>query len=96
MQPCATCDSLMDSIRIDSPSRLGEVASSLLPYLRQGTLEQVSGDASLDEIAQGQWGDLVAMAFRCTTCGSLYELVVETYHGSGGAWRRASREDQET
>ncbi len=94
MQPCATCESLMDSIRIDSPGRLQEVASSLLPYLRQGTLEQVTDDASLDDIAQGQWGDVVELSFRCTTCRNRYELVVETYHGSGGAWRRTGREDQ--
>lgn len=94
MQSCATCESLMESIKIDSQGRLQEVARSLLPYLRQGTLEQLTGDDSLAEIAQGAWGDLVASSFRCTTCGNRYELVVETYHGSGGAWRRCGREDQ--
>lgn len=93
MPPCATCESLMDSIRIDTPGRLQEVASSLLPYLHEGKLEQVTGDTSLDEVAQGTWGDLVAMSFRCTTCGNGYELAAETYHGSGGAWRRAARVD---
>ena len=81
----------MEFLSIDSPARLREAAGSVVPFLDQGTLEQLTGD-SLREIALGSWGDLVESTFRCTACGNRYELQVETYHGSGGAWRRCGRD----
>jgi hypothetical protein len=79
MQPCATCDTLMDVISIDSPGVLQALGESLLPHLRQGSLQQVSGATLLSDVAEGAWDDVVSLAFRCTTRGNGYELVAETW-----------------
>jgi len=36
--------------------------------------------------ADGPWPDYFEYYFRCVSCGSLFRLVVETYHGTGGKW----------
>ena len=94
--PCPTCDSLAPTIEIHSPKMLQDVAASLVPYLRDGRLEEIPWDEkflipeqrALADVAEGKWDDLVALNFCCTRCLSHYELAVETYHGSGGRWRR--------
>lgn len=31
------------------------------------------------------WSDLICNYFACRTCGQVFNLYAETYHGSGGA-----------
>lgn len=93
MEPCQTCDALMEVVKIDSPRRLREVAESLLPHLRDQRIEQISGDGSPADIARQQWGDIVSLVFRCTRCGTRYVLAAETNHGQGGVWRRLSEDE---
>lgn len=88
MTPCSTCDALMPVVEIRTPGRLREIAESLLPYLGDHRIEQVSGDGSAGEVARGEWDDIVSLEFRCAGCGSRYSLTAETWHGQGGAWRR--------
>ncbi len=38
----------------------------------------------------GPWDDVIGYGFRCTSCGQLFSLSAETYHGSGGEWRPVS------
>ncbi len=86
--PCPTCDSLAPMIEIHSPKMLRDLAASLAPYLRDGRLDQVGGDETIADIAEGKWGDVIKLTFCCTSCRSWFELAAETYHGSGGCWRR--------
>ena len=85
---CTTCGSLMSEVEIKSPGQLQRVAESVAPYVRDGALEQQAGTGTLDEVAKGRWEDFVSARFRCTSCGRIYELVAETYHGAGGHLRR--------
>lgn len=39
-------------------------------------------------VASGPWDDLVSYGFKCLSCAQVFVLKAETYHGSGGEWRR--------
>jgi len=41
------------------------------------------GDVSLDA---GIRDDFVHYVFKCKSCGQIFKLYAETYHGRGGAW----------
>jgi hypothetical protein len=34
---------------------------------------------------------VLGYGFRCTSCGQLFSLSAETYHGSGGHWQPVAR-----
>lgn len=34
------------------------------------------------------WPDVLQYWFECPACAQRFELTIETYHGSGGVWRR--------
>ncbi len=34
------------------------------------------------------WPDVMQYWFECPACAQRFELSIETYHGSGGVWRR--------
>ena len=42
---------------------------------------------------QAHLPDIIHYYFRCTTCELLFQLYVNTYHGSGGEWRPVYDED---
>ncbi len=39
------------------------------------------------------WPDIIRHHFRCTSCQLMFQFVVNTYHGSGGAWEPIYDED---
>lgn len=46
------------------------------------------------KLAEGCIGDFVSNYFSCTSCGQLFHLRAETYHGSGGAFEKIGRIDE--
>lgn len=38
----------------------------------------------------GPLDDLLLYRFRCPDCGQNFVLGAETYHGSGGSWRKSA------
>ena len=40
--------------------------------------------------SQGDWGDFVNNYFSCESCGQLFHLHAETYHGAGGAFEKVA------
>ena len=34
----------------------------------------------------GPWPDILICRFECTSCGQLYQLSADAFHGSGGQW----------
>jgi hypothetical protein len=60
--------------------------------LNDGTLSEIRGINPLGLPAfqtlnpDGPWDDIVAYRFSCETCGEVFSLHAETYHGQGGAW----------
>ena len=52
--------------------------SKLCEDVARGVLRVESGDL--------QWSDIIKCTIRCAHCGTRFQLVCETYHGSGGEW----------
>lgn len=91
---CQRCDDLCIVFPIRAPADLRKAIAVAGDNLRDGTLEEIALGSSVLEkqlpfssvTAGAQVGDLVLYRFRCTTCGELFSLSAETFHGSGGAW----------
>jgi len=91
---CSRCQDLCVTYRIRTPGELTKALSIVTENLADNTLEEIkSRDSSFeryvpfDSVATGSAGiDLLAYRFRCTSCGQVFTLLAEAYHGSGGAW----------
>lgn len=93
---CEKCADLCVEYEIRSPGDLGQAFAVVRDNIADGTIREVSGSESYLVTAKalaegGPWpGDLLSYQFACRSCGEMFNLNVETYHGSGGAWRQAS------
>jgi hypothetical protein len=81
---------------IASPAALSNAIRIVRANLNDVTLrergqvdENAMRFAALSE--QGPWPDWISCGFECASCGELFELSAETYHGSGGTWRPVSQ-----
>jgi len=74
--------------RVNSPYDYRDLVRQILEIIEQGTFRVASGTCPVEEILAGKpWpGDYIAHVLECTTCSRRFQLSVETYHGSGGAW----------
>lgn len=92
---CDRCANLCVEYRIKLPVELSRAVALAHSYVADGTIVEVQnssvatlGDRPFSEVtANGPWDDVLYHQFRCSNCGELFELVAETYHGSGGAWK---------
>lgn len=92
---CPRCNDLCVVFPIRSPGELRKAISVAGDNLRDGTIEDISVEAAgfesgvpfLSVLDGAAPGDYVAYRFRCTSCGQVFALTAETYHGAGGAWR---------
>ena len=89
---CPSCDNLCIRYAIRHPRDLHHAIEIAKQNINDGTLVEVQdssphSDVSFNVIASGgAWGDIVAYRFKCRSCGELFALHAETYHGSGGCW----------
>jgi hypothetical protein len=92
---CPHCTDLCVIFPIRSPSELRKAISVAGDNLQDGTIEEISVETVsfeprvpfLNVLDGAAPGDHVAYRFRCTSCGEVFALTAETYHGSGGSWR---------
>ena len=92
---CPRCSDLCVVFPIRSPGELRKALTVAGDNLRDGTVEEVAvadGEFEprvpfLDVLDGATPGDYVSYRFRCMSCGELFALTAETYHGSGGSWR---------
>jgi len=90
--PCEKCAELCVRYPIRHPNDLRQAINIARQNLEDGTIMEVPnadsiGQVSFTAIASGEaWDDIVEYHFRCTSCGELFYLHAETYHGSGGYW----------
>ena len=88
---CPSCQDLHVEFAIRTPGELAKAIRVVQANIADGTIRPIEqpGAAPIASIApDGPWPDVIAYLFRCATCGTQFELSAETYHGSGGAWRR--------
>jgi len=85
---CSHCDGFLERRRVNSPYEYRDLVRQILGSVEQGTFRLVSGTCSLEEILSAKaWpGDVITHVLECTSCSRRFQLSVETYHGSGGAW----------
>ena len=88
---CSSCKDLNTEFRIKFPSDLRKAIAVTRDNLADGTISNVTtaGDCKpFDElVTSGKWDDVLLYHFKCNTCGQLFELSAETYHGAGGWWK---------
>jgi hypothetical protein len=85
---CSRCDGFLERRRVNSPYEYRDLVRQILETVEQGTFRMVSRTCPLEQILTSkQWpGDVIRHVLECTTCSRRFQLGVETYHGSGGAW----------
>lgn len=95
--PCELCDTFDTEIEIRFPSELARILGKLKTAVSNGRLKYNSVASSLVAIAQpdftaleatGPYPDTLHYYFECPKCACMFELTAETYHGSGGRWKR--------
>ena len=88
---CPSCKDLNTEFQIKLPSDLRKAIAVTRDNLADGTISDVTTHGfykSFDElISLGKWDDVLLYHFKCNTCGQLFALSAETYHGSGGVWK---------
>lgn len=100
---CAKCNDLCVRFPIRQPYELRLAIDIAKQNIEDETISEVTDSNSLSQVsfsalAAGEpWDDIVGYRFRCNSCGELFSLHAETYHGSGGYWepenKRSVRED---
>jgi len=85
---CYQCDEISKTIKIINPNEYISIVEQAKNFVVGGILILLNGTCSLDEIGKGKpWpDDIIRHMFKCTDCGRVFTLGVETYHGSGGEW----------
>ena len=88
---CNSCKDLNASFQIKLPSDLRQTIAVTRDNLADGTISDVTtgGDCKpFDElVSSGKLDDVLLYHFKCNTCGQMFELSAETYHGAGGWWK---------
>jgi hypothetical protein len=93
MSACAKCEELNRTVAIRSPGELEKALRVIRGNLDDGTLVETApfaraevggGPGPFTSIPlSGPWPGSIEHHF---TCGRVYRLAVETFHGSGGSW----------
>jgi len=96
---CDNCIRLISGTPIKSPTNLRQAINKAAEALRSGKLKYEGagkwGDPFLYLAGGGHWGDFVSNYFSCSSCGQLFHLHAETYHGSGGAFEKITAIDEQ-
>jgi hypothetical protein len=74
-----------------TPGELAKAIRVVQANVADGTLRPIEqpGTPPLASVPpDGPWADVISYRFHCVQCGAQFELSAETYHGSGGSWRR--------
>jgi len=93
---CSRCLDLRTTVQIKSPADMTNTLKVIRDNLQDTTLVEVDywpeGQIKLDRPSfmsippRGPWPDYLEYYFSCPTCGQLYRLSVEAFHGIGGTW----------
>jgi hypothetical protein len=92
---CDHCAGLTTGTPIKLPVHLVRAIKKAAEAIKNGVLKYEGagrwGDP-FSQLAEGKhWGDFVSNYFSCRSCGQLFHLHAETYHGSGGAFEKVEK-----
>lgn len=87
---CEKCKDLDHFFTIKFPSDLKKAIRIAKENVADNTLnvlEEQNQNTPFDNLTpDGGWDDVLSYIFECNSCGKKFELIAETYHGSGGHW----------
>ena len=95
---CEKCQDLCVRFAIRQPNELRRAIQIAKQNLDDGTISEVPNSDPISRVtfsalAKGEpWDDIVGYRFHCCSCGELFSLHAETYHGSGGYWEPDNKE----
>ncbi len=82
---------LAEFIQIESPKKLDEIVASLNELVQHKVIAEVAGNFKLSDINTSQgYPDFIEIEFIEIATKYKFLLTVETYHGSGGYFKRIS------
>jgi len=86
---CPRCQGFGDRVQIEHPYECYDLVRQIEQVVSEGTLAPVAVNCRLADLRAGTpWPqDCIRHTFRCTNCGQMFRLAVETHHGSGGEWQ---------
>jgi hypothetical protein len=86
---CGTCDDFSETVEIRFPEQYHRLKEEIIPLLDSRKLRLLKGTCSLKDIKrESRWpADILEHDFQCTSCGRVFRLFVDTYHGRG-SWSR--------
>ena len=91
---CDRCNDLCITYPIRTLGELKKAIVVVADNLEDGTLEELPENPPIFDpsvpfasvVAEKARPDILAYRFRCNSCGEVFSLTAETYHGSGGSW----------
>lgn len=98
---CAACGTFQLAVDIHSPSLLDRVVADIRSATEHGLLKYEAFESDRELVGQPSflqlranepWPDVMRYHFSCPQCGVTFLLEAETYHGTGGAWRKTSQQ----
>jgi hypothetical protein len=92
---CDNCIRLTSGTPIKLPADLKRAIDKAAEAVKSGVLKYEGAGQFGDPFAPlargGHWSDFVSNYFSCQSCGQLFHLHAETYHGSGGAFEKVDK-----
>ena len=94
---CNICDEYDIEINIHSPEQLRRIMKKVKDAIDNEKLSYNSFESDRALVGQvpfikldlnENFPDVLRYYFDCGNCGNVYGLIVETYHGQGGAWSK--------
>ena len=94
---CEACDTLDVEVSIHGPQQLRSVLDKIRAAVSAGTIRCNEFESSRALIGQPPFSDLdltttipdvIRYYFECTSCGAVFGILVETFHGEGGKWSK--------
>jgi hypothetical protein len=96
---CDSCLRLTSETPIRTPANLKQVIAKVAKAVNQGVVKYEGAGQSGDPFSSlakgGPWSDIVSNYFSCISCGQLFHLHAETYHGSGGAFEKVEKTEEQ-
>jgi hypothetical protein len=92
---CRSCAPFETPLPIRGAAEFEGVVERVRQAVADGVLQYDAYDPDLAFAGQpsflsldlgGPWPDVARYHFSCMSCGQLFRLAVETYHGTGGRW----------
>jgi hypothetical protein len=90
---CAKCEGLLESLNLEHPYEYRAIVRQLIEKVASGALVLKYANCPLEEILGPVWpGDTLYHDFSCASCGKLFRLHADTYHGSA-SWEEITADE---